>query len=472
MSSLRTKIFVQYISLVIGSFILIGFIMNYFLENYFFNQLKTQLNSTAETVISSLTAAQKNYSDSDILNIYNEILNFYSITSNSHIIVFDRNGNIKAYSNSTKKYFANGSIPSSLVSKILKGESISEISNFNNFFGVPSVVVGKPLIIENSAVGGVFCTTPMPFIRGLKWDIFRRIFSAMFIALILAILLALILSREISKPLKQINDAVKSISKGNFDNRLDTNFKGDMHQLAIDFNEMATSLENLEQMRKNFISNVSHELRTPMTIITGFLEGILDGTIPHEKHNEYIHLVISETKRLTRLVNDLLDVAKIESGGSKLTYDSFDINELIRISLIKFENRILEKDLDVRLFLDGDVLMAYANLDSIERVVTNLIDNAVKFVNATGYICLKTSVIGDTINVSVENSGVGIKDEDIDHIWERFHKSDKSRSIDKTGVGLGLYIVKSIINQHNQHINVTSVPYKYTRFTFTLQLSK
>ena len=242
--------------------------------------------------------------------------------------------------------------------------------------------------------------------------------------------------------------------------------------LSYIFNKMTSSLEYLAMTSKNFIANVSHELRTPMTIITGFMQGIADGTVPEEKRSEYITLVINETKRLTRLVNDLLDVARIESGSNKMVFEKFDINERLRIALIKFESRIEEKNINVQLMLANEMTFVYAAPDSIERVITNLIDNAVKFTENGGDICLKTAIKGDTVYISVINSGEGIDTQELEQIWQRFHKSDKSRSRDKTGAGLGLYIVKSIVNMHNQNITVTSEKGGLTEFKFTLKLAK
>ena len=185
-----------------------------------------------------------------------------------------------------------------------------------------------------------------------------------------------------------------------------------------------------------------------------------------------VGLVINETKRLTRLVNDLLDVARIESGAKTMTFDVFDINELLRVSLLKFENKIEEKELDVRLIFESDSRSVYANQDSITRVVTNLIDNAVKFADPMGYICLKTEVRGDTVYISIENSGEGIAEDELALIWEKFHKSDKSRSMDKSGVGLGLYMVKSILRSHDRDIVAESKPGDYTKFTVTLKIHR
>jgi len=235
---------------------------------------------------------------------------------------------------------------------------------------------------------------------------------------------------------------------------------------------MAFELEHLEEMRRGFIANVSHELRTPMTSIRGFIEGILDGTIPPEKQKDYLEIVRDETLRLNRLVNDLLDLAKMQSGDLKLTFKSFNVNEMVRRSIIKLENQIVEKNLEIHADFETEDMMAYADPDAIERVMMNLLHNAVKFTGENGRINIRIYRQKDKIYVSVQDNGIGIGKEEIDHIWERFYKSDKSRGMDKTGTGLGLAIVKNIINEHKQDIWVESELGKGTKFTFTLEKSR
>jgi len=213
---------------------------------------------------------------------------------------------------------------------------------------------------------------------------------------------------------------------------------------------------------------VSHELRTPMTSIKGFIEGILDNVIPQEKHREYLEIVRNEVARLNRLVNNLLDLAKLESGEIKLIYSNFNINELIRRCIIKLENLITEKGLEVMADFDEDTLVS-ADIDSIERVLINLIHNAVKFTPEGGIIGVNTEIRNDKVIVSVADSGIGIEKEDLDRIWERFYKVDKSRSLDTIGTGLGLSIVRNIINEHGEEIWVESELGKGTTFHFTLK---
>ena len=227
----------------------------------------------------------------------------------------------------------------------------------------------------------------------------------------------------------------------------------------------------LDEARRGFISDVSHELRTPMTTISGFVEGILDGTIPEENKNEYLKVVLSESKRLSRLVTNLLQISRMESGENRPNKIVFDINELMRLTLLKFEMMITSKNLEIDLDLGDEKIYVFADKDSITQVLINLINNAVKFTPDGGKISLGVKKHGDKAYVSIINSGHGIEPEKLEHIWERFYKADSSRSADRSGVGLGLYIVKRILTFHGEEISVQSVPDDFTRFTFTLSLA-
>lgn len=206
-----------------------------------------------------------------------------------------------------------------------------------------------------------------------------------------------------------------------------------------------------------------------MTSISGFIEGILDGTIPPEKQKYYLEVVKDEVMRLNRLVNELLDLARMEAGEIHIVTSDFNINELIRRSIIKLENLIVEKNLEIVANFEEEDVFVNADIDAIERVVLNLIHNAVKFTPEAGIICLSTLVQKDRILITVADNGVGMEKEELDIIWDRFYKSDKSRGKDKLGTGLGLAIVKNLVNEHGQDIWVESEVGKGTTFYFTLK---
>ena len=221
-------------------------------------------------------------------------------------------------------------------------------------------------------------------------------------------------------------------------------------------------------MRRNFIANISHELKTPMTTIAGFIDGILDGTIPPEKQKHYLGIVSQEVKRLSRLVRTMLDLSRIDSGEMKLRPARFDLTNTVFSALLSFEDAIETKKIEVRGLEDTESIFVDGDPDMIHQVVYNLIDNAVKFTNEGGYIEIRVRGIPGKTVVSVENSGAGIAPDELPLIFDRFYKTDKSRSQDKNGMGLGLYIVRTIIRLHGGEIKAESVQNEFCRFVFWL----
>jgi signal transduction histidine kinase len=207
-----------------------------------------------------------------------------------------------------------------------------------------------------------------------------------------------------------------------------------------------------------------------MTTIAGFVDGMLSGTVPPEKHEEYLEIVSSEVHRLSRLVGQLLDISRVESGERKFSHRSFDICEMARLILISFEKKIEDKQLNVRFDCDSDSMFAYSDSDAIHQVLYNLLDNALKFASEGALLHIRIfRKENDKIHVSIYNEGVGIPAEDLPFVFDRFYKSDKSRGLDKTGTGLGLYIVKTILEALHEQISVESVEGEYCQFDFTIR---
>jgi len=223
-------------------------------------------------------------------------------------------------------------------------------------------------------------------------------------------------------------------------------------------------------MRQDFVSDISHELRTPMTTISGFIEGVLDGTIPDSDREKYLGIALSESKRLSKLTNDLLNLSRIDDQVKNLSLSDFDMDEIAKIALINFEDIITKKGINVEFELEGDKFIVRADKDKYIQVLTNLFHNAVKFTPENGNITIKLKKEDQKCICSVKNTGYGIEPDKLRFIWERFYKADNSRSTDKSGVGIGLYIVKKIIDAHDETISVQSVTNKFTEFSFTVQL--
>ena len=277
-------------------------------------------------------------------------------------------------------------------------------------------------------------------------------------------------TRKLTKPFLEIDDMVRRYSKGNYDIRIPESRIRESKQLAESFNSMADELKDLEYSRQSFVANVSHELRSPLTSMKGFLEAMQDGTIDAKDHDKYLEIVLSETRRMSDLVNDLLDLARIESGKAAVIWEVFDINELISRTLLTFEARIYEKSMEVD--VDFRRTHQYVEADSaqISQVLSNLIDNAIKYSPEHSKLRISTYPVKKEVLVSISDSGQGIPEEDVPHVFDRFYKVEKAHTYTaQSGTGLGLSIVKSIIDAHGQTISLQSEVGKGSTFAFTLK---
>ena len=291
--------------------------------------------------------------------------------------------------------------------------------------------------------------------------------------LLVAVVVITVMARKQSSPLRDMARAASDFGHGHLDSRVsvDESSPQEVQELALAFNNMASSLQKSEYQRQEFVANVSHELKTPMTTISGYLDGMLDGTIPPERHNHYMQLVSNETKRLSRLVRSMLDISRMQDQEGippeKLT--RFDMCECAGQVLITFEQKITDKCLNVDVKFPEHSVYTWASQDAITQVVYNLLDNAVKFCPEGGTLTLQIREGSDKLYVSVGNDGDTIPPEELPLVFDRFHKLDKSRAQNRDGWGLGLYIVKTLIGRHGEDISVTSRDGR-TEFTFTLPL--
>ena len=306
-------------------------------------------------------------------------------------------------------------------------------------------------------------------------DFSKKLYSVIWISVLGAVVLSSVVAYYFSQkilisPLSEINNAAKKLAKGEVEKRVYIDSDDEIGELANSFNIMAESLEKVDNVRREFISNVSHELRSPITSIKGFITGIVDGVIPKDKENYYLNIVNDEVSRLSRLVNDLLDISTMESGKFKLKVAKLDINGIITLCTLNLEGKINEKKIRVEVIFNDSYEYCIGDRDRIIQVVTNLLENAIKYGDEGGRIQVETYAKGDFVYVSIFNSGPNIPKEDINKIWERFYKMDKART-NKISTGLGLSIVRLILSQHNQDIWVNNIEGKGVKFTFTLKRS-
>lgn len=274
-------------------------------------------------------------------------------------------------------------------------------------------------------------------------------------------------TRRMMKPIQDMTLAAEAFGKGDFSQKIVVNENNEIGRLAMSFNDMAYSLANFENTRKAFVANVSHELKTPMTTIGGFVDGILDGTIPESSQRHYLTIVSQEVSRLARLVRSMLNITKYETGEIEMSRTVFDITDLTIKTVLLFEDRINGKNLEVE-GLEAQACFANADMDLTQQILYNLVENAVKFVNKGGTLSFAFSQQADSVSVAIKNTGDGLAQEDLPKIFDRFYKTDESHGIDKTGVGLGLSIVRSIINLHNGQISVRSAQGEFTEFSFNM----
>ena len=334
-------------------------------------------------------------------------------------------------------------------------------------------VVSRPIISGSTASGIVLVSTPTNATTLILNKISNIFLTAAVFVVLMAVLAVTAFARRESKPLRDMARIANAFGHGNLEARvkIDEDCSEEMEELALAFNNMATSLQKSEYQRQEFVANVSHELKTPMTTISGYVDGILDGTIPEHLKNYYLQIVSDETKRLSRLVRSMLDISQLqkEEGIPDDKKMHFDLEECLGMVLITFEKKINDKHLEVDVQMPEHPIYTFANRDYVTQVIYNLIDNAVKFCPEGKTLGLTIREGGNKAYISVSNEGETIPAEELPLVFDRFHKLDKSRSQNRDGWGLGLYIVKTIVCSHGENISVTSRDGK-TEFTFTMPL--
>lgn len=332
----------------------------------------------------------------------------------------------------------------------------------------PWLIIRKALNIDSNIIGTLYIFSPTPEVLKIKESFYKVFAMAAAISLLLTTLLVYLYSQWFIKPIRYLKYASSEVAKGNYKENIEIKSKDEIGELAANFNEMTRNLERLENSRRDFIANASHELRSPMTSIKGFIDAILDEVVPREKVNDYLNIIKTEINRLNELVTKLLDIAKFDSQELQLNKTVFDINSLLRNIIARYEPSIIEKQLKIHANYQEKVLLVEADQEMIERVCVNLIDNSLKYTSVNGDIYIVTKKSKNKVYVSIIDNGQGIKLDEINLIWDRFYKTDTSRGIDKMGVGLGLSIVKKILDAHEEAITVSSEPNIKTNFTFTL----
>lgn len=474
------SVFTKYVTafmIMIGiSFSLLAIILSQMVSGYAQDSKSRVIERTSETLTDFITSKYREaggdfnqfiYFDRDSVEPFiSALANFNEDIS---VILTDANGAVLLTADSGASGFVGSNVSADVMSEVSFGGETTFSGDLGGVFSSKQMIHVSPITDgDGTFTGAVFVCTPSKATDQLIVSMIKTIIMASLWVMLAALISVYMISDKIITPLKEMSRAAKSFASGKFDVRVPVRGRDEVAELATGFNSMAASLANLEDMRRTFLANVSHDLRTPMTTISGFIDGIIDGAIPPEKHEYYLGIIRTEIRRLSRLVISLLDITRIQAGERKFNKTAFDICEMARLILISFEQKLEEKKLDVEFECAKDKMIVYADRDAIYQILYNICDNAVKFSREGGKYKISILAKERKVYVSVFNEGIGIPENELPFVFERFYKSDKSRGLDKTGVGLGLYIAKTIIAAHDEEIWVKSVYGQNCEFVFTL----
>lgn len=391
-------------------------------------------------------------------------------TYGAYILVVDRRGRVM--DNLRAAYAENPEFVQSLnakeineaFTKVLGGEEIAVRAMVD---GHPTFTVGVPFVQNNAVLGAVLIQTQALNIEGSVWNWLWRVLLLAVLSTLVAAAGIFLYVRSVLLPLREVTQAACAVAEGDFSARVQTDHTTpETLELANAFNLMADQISRAESGRREFVANVSHELRSPITSIAGFVSGMEDGTIPPEEHPRYLAIVSEETRRLSKLIGDLLALSRLEKDDAELTCTDFDLCELLRRCVIHRVNDLEEKHMEIVCDFQEEPCMVNADADRIEQVVVNLLDNAIKFTPEGGRITLTTLRTGNRCRVRVHDNGIGILPEDRPRVFERFFTADRAHTSGK-GTGLGLAISQRIMEMHGQQLVLEDVP-EGTTFSFTL----
>ena len=413
--------------------------------------------------------------DSSLLDDMEQTLASAATYMSAEIWVIDINGNIFFDSNSPSIHSqAMTGTPKSIASFDISdfGNSYYQVGHFYGGFREDTLTVFSSITHNYKVQGYVLMHKPMTEVLAESNSIVDIAFLSVTIVFICALGLLLVFNFIVYKPIQKITNVAELYARGDFSHQIQYTSDDEIGYLADTLNYMANELDTFEAEQRKFISNVSHDFRSPLTSIKGYIEAMIDGTIPVEMQGKYLNIILFETDRLNKLTQNILDLNQFGNRGMSLEITDFDINQMIRSTTMTFEGVCNKKGLSFDLLLTGNELFVKGDMSKINQVLHNLIDNATKFSNNNSAITIETNIRNEKVLISVKDNGIGIPSDSTKKIWERFYKTDQSRGKDKKGSGLGLAIVKEIVQAHNENINVISTEGVGTEFIFTLPLSE
>ena len=348
------------------------------------------------------------------------------------------------------------------------GSKYYQVGDFYGLFSEETLTVAAPVTYNYRPRGYVLIHLPMENLYEERDALLNITYLTLLFLFAFSLLILAVFTFAVYRPLLKITSAARHYAEGDFSYASEIEGEDEIGQLSATLNYMAHELGETDEYQKKFVANISHDFRSPLTSIKGYIEAILDGTIPPEMQEKYLNIVLMETERLTKLTNGLLTLNSFDTKKNRLEITDFDINAVIKDTVASFEGRCTSRHISIALVFDDHQQLVLADMGKIQQVLYNLLDNAIKFSPDHSEITIETTLRHEKVFISVKDQGIGIPRDSMKKIWERFYKTDTSRGKDKKGTGLGLSIVKEIITSHGEHINAISTEGVGTEFIFTL----
>ena len=436
--------------------------------NHYMNEKEKDLIRQGEKIAAAYSRA---YRTGDLSDLSHE-LQILETYMESGIVLVNKEGTIVLTSPGFDEVLIGDNMSyEDLTQRVMNGEIVTHQMRKGEVFDTPMLMVGYP--VTEGYLAGIFMCRPLPAIEASLMEMYQMSVMSLFIVSLLGLLVSFLTAKHVALPLVLMNQAAKVIANGDFEQRVTIQSNDEVGELAESFNHMAESLQAHERVQKDFIANISHDLRSPLTSMNGFLTAMLDGTIPPEKQEKYLKIVLEETNRLSRMTQSIVELSRAQSSVIMLEETNFDINGLIRTSVEVLKPQLEEKKVSIRAIYDAEKTMVRGDMDKISRVLQNLLSNAAKFSPECGVIEVETTLVDKKkLLVSVKDEGPGINQEDQKYVFDRFFKSDTTRNLDKVGSGIGLAIAKEFMLAHGENITVKSEEGKGATFAFTLKLAE
>jgi len=463
------KLMIRFTIIILVTLFILAISLSYLFQNYYYGSTEKKFIDQGNKIAALLQRSLYEGNYDETLFFLRDSQRFFE----GNVWIVDSKGLILV--TTQQKELQGVRLNKNEVKQVFQGKIVKK-RGFSYYFGEPVLFVAVPINFANKVVGAVFVYSPLAGIGSTLNDLRRLVLYAALIAIILTLILSFTLSKSFSRPLKRMQKISLNMAHGDFDERVVIESEDEVGQLAQSFNYLAdklqetiASLQEKEEQQRRFVADVSHELRTPLTSIQGFVKALRDGVYESEQDKEeYYQIILSEVKRLIRLVNDLLDLSQIELGQIKMEMEILDLKGIIKNSIRNLMPKIKDKELRIVIELADDLPLVFADRDRIEQVLINLISNAIDFTPQGETIKVISKREDDEVLVMIKDTGPGIPVEELNNIWNRFHKVDKARTRDRGGTGLGLSIVREIIRHHQGEVWVESELGKGSTFIFSL----